>query len=445
MEISVETTEGLNRLVTVEVPIKALEEEQNKRLKKIAKTAKIDGFRPGKVPLKILEQRYGASIRQEALTQVVSSTLFEALTQKDLHPVKQPKIEIKTYEPDKPLQYSAKFEVYPEIKPVTLDNVKIETIQSEITEADIDKALENLRKQHAIWEEVTRPAQENDKVIIDFEGFIDGQPFEGGKASETPVVLGSNSMIPKFEAGIVGTKTGDEFEIEAQFPNNYFNHDLAGKAATFKIKLHKILEPHLPELNDEFLENLNIEGGLDTLKENIRTMMETELKQVLKYRNKKIVLDQLLKLNQFDIPKLLLEVEIEHLRQQATQRIMQYTQKKIKMPEMPRELFEREATRRVMIGLLFNELVKLYNISPSKERIQTMLTEIASQHDQPEKIVAWYAADPKRLEQVKASAIEEDLINQLLETAQITEKKISFEELVKLPDESTDTESVISF
>jgi trigger factor len=174
-------------------------------------------------------------------------------------------------------------------------------------------------------------------------------------------------------------------------------------------------------------------------------MMETELKQVLKYRNKKIVLDQLLKLNQFDIPKLLLEVEIEHLRQQATQRIMQYTQKKIKMPEMPRELFEREATRRVMIGLLFNELVKLYNISPSKERIQTMLTEIASQHDQPEKIVAWYAADPKRLEQVKASAIEEDLINQLLETAQITEKKISFEELVKLPDESTDTESVISF
>ena len=444
MEISVEILEGLNRCVTISIPAKEIENEKAKRIKKIAKTAKTYGFRPGKVPLKIIEQQYGTSVRQDALRHIISSTLLDTLAQEKLNPAGEPEIDIITFDPDKPLKYKATFEIYPKIKPVTLNNVEVETLSAEITEADIDKTLENIRKQHTKWEQIDRPAENGDQVIIDFEGFVDNQPIEGGKASEVPVVLGSNSMIPKFEAGIVGAKAGDEFEIEAQFPDNYYNKELSDKPAQFKIKLHKVSEPKLPELNDEFSQRLGVEGGLVTLREKIRETMEHELKNILKQRNKMIILNKLLELNKTEVPTVLVENEIEHLRQQAVQQVMKYAQQKTKTPDMPKELFEKEAKLRVTLGLLINELIRLYDIKPSKERIQTFINEITAHHKHPEQVIAWYRENPKQLQQIEMIVAKEEVVNKLSETAKVHEKQISFDELTKLPAEAVDSGSVIS-
>ena len=435
MQASLEKLEGLNRRLMIEVPEDKVTEEVKKHLNKLSKTAKVSGFRPGKVPANIIEQRYGDAARGEALDHLVQTSLYEAFEQEKLNPAGRPSIDIKQYEKGKPLQYAADFEVYPEIKLHDLKDIKIEQIKAEVTDEDVNNVLENLRKQQSEWIEVDRKSKNEDQVIIDFEGFMDKKPFDGGKAENVPLILGSHSMIEGFEEGIVGMKADDEKEIKVKFPKEYHSKELAEKPAVFKIKVHKVSEPKLPEVNDEFAKKFGIKEDKDAvkiLKENIKKSMKQELTNAVKSKNKLAIMDKLLEKNKIDLPKALVEGEIDALKQHAeNQFAAQMGDKITKKPELPRDLFRKQAERRVALGLLVAEIVKQNNITVDADRLRKAIEEMAANYDYPEQIVNWYYEDKKRLAQFELVVIEDQVIDKLLENAKVGEKSVSYDDAMK--------------
>lgn len=439
MQVSVETLNGLERKLTVSVPAEEVEEEVSQRLKNLAQKVKMDGFRPGKVPMNVVKQRYADNVRQEVARDMVQSTLHQALKEKELVPAGYPAVEPEQLESGKDFRYTAVFEVFPEINIDELNQEKVEVIQAEVEDSDVDSMIEKLREQHKEWQEVSRPAAEGDKVVLDFKGYVGDEAFEGGQAQDYEVVIGSGSMIPGFEEGLIGAEPGQEFDLKVTFPEDYNHKDLAGKEATFKINLKKVMEGKLPELDDEFAKKFNIEeGGIEALKKDIKENMTRELEQRLSSLNRENAFNQLMEKNPVELPKALIDQEIENLKHEMYHRIFGPEHKENeKIPDFPRSLFEDQAKRRVHLGLLFSEYVKKHELSVDKERVDARIEKFASAYEKPEEVRSWYQGNPDRMAEIEGLVMEELVSDKILEDATVVEKTMNYEEVMnpKKPEE----------
>jgi len=428
MQVSVENTSALERRMTIAVPAERVENEVNKRLQQTAKRAKVAGFRPGKVPMSVIRQRFEADARQEAFGDLVQASFYEAIVEQKLNPAGAPAVEPKSFEKGKDLEFVAIFEVFPEFAVSGLESINVERLSAEVADADLDNMLEVLRKQNVRFEAVERAAEKDDQVNIDFVGKIDGEAFSGGSAQGTQLVLGSGRMIPGFEDGLVGAKAGEERVVSVTFPEDYQNLDLAGKAAEFTITVNSVSAPVLPELNEEFFAQFGIkESTLEGFRTEVRKNMERELRQAIKTKVKNQVMDGLLAANPIEVPKALLENEVNRLRVQAVQQFGG----NIKPEQLPAELFEEQAKRRVVLGLIVAEVVKQYDLKPDEGKVREMIEEMASAYQEPEQVIYWYYKNDQQLNEVRSVVLEEQVVDTVLQKATVTDKSVSYEEAVK--------------
>ncbi|MEE1920631.1 trigger factor [Pseudomonas sp. 148P] len=428
MQVSVENTSALERRMTIAVPAERVETEVNKRLQQTARRAKVPGFRPGKVPMSVIRQRYEDAARQEAFGDLVQASFYEAVVEQKLNPAGAPAVEPKSFEKGKDLEFVAIFEVFPEFTVAGFDSIAVERLSADVSDADLDNMLEVLRKQNTRFEAAERAAQNEDQLNIDFVGKIDGEAFAGGSAKGTQLVLGSGRMIPGFEEGLVGAKAGEERVLTLNFPEDYQNLDLAGKAAEFTVTVNSVSEPKLPELNEEFFAQFGIkETGLDGFRTEVRKNMERELRQAIKTKVKNQVMDGLLAANPIEVPKALLENEVNRLRVQAVQQFGG----NIKPEQLPAELFEEQAKRRVVLGLIVAEVVKQNELKPDEDRVRELIQEMASAYQEPEQVVAWYYKNDQQMNEVRSVVLEEQVVDTVLQKATVTDKSVSYEEAVK--------------
>jgi len=428
MQVSVENTSALERRMTIAVPAERVETEVNKRLQQTARRAKVPGFRPGKVPMSVIRQRYEDAARQEAFGDLVQSSFYEAVVEQKLNPAGAPAVEPKSFEKGKDLEFVAIFEVFPEFTVAGFESINVERLSAEVADADLDNMLEVLRKQNTRFETVERAAQNDDQVNIDFVGKVDGEVFAGGSAKGTQLVLGSGRMIPGFEDGLVGAKAGEERVVNVTFPEDYQNLDLAGKAAEFTITVNSVSAPQLPELNEEFFAQFGIkESTLQDFRNEVRKNMERELRQAIKTKVKNQVMDGLLAANPIEVPKALLENEVNRLRVQAVQQFGG----NIKPDQLPAELFEEQAKRRVVLGLIVAEVVKQFDLKPDEGKVREMIEEMASAYQEPEQVISWYYKNDQQLNEVRSVVLEEQVVDTVLQKATVTDKSVSYEDAVK--------------
>ena len=428
MQVSVENTSALERRMTIGVPAERIEAEVNKRLQQTARNAKIPGFRPGKVPMSVIRQRYEADARQEALGNVIQASFYEAVVEQKLNPAGAPAVEPKVFEKGKDLEYIATFEVFPEFEVGAFDSIEVERLSADVADSDLDNMLEVLRKQNVRYEQVERAAQTEDQLNIDFVGKIEGEEFSGGSASGTQLVLGSGRMIPGFEDGLVGAMAGEEKVLNLNFPEDYQNLELAGKAAEFTITVNSVSEAKLPELNEAFFGQFGIkETGLDGFRAEVRKNMERELRQAIKAKIKNQVMDGLVSTNPIEVPKALLDNEVDRLRVQAVQQFGG----NIKPDQLPAELFTEQAKRRVVLGLIVAEVVKQNELKPDEARVRELIQEMASAYQEPEQVVSWYYKNDEQLNEVRSVVLEEQVVDTVLQKAKVTDKAVSYEEAVK--------------
>ncbi len=428
MQVSVETTEGLERRLTIKVPAEKVEAEVKARLQRLAKTQRIDGFRPGKVPVSVITKRYGAAVRHEVAGELAQRNYIEAIISEKLNPAGAPALDIVADKAGEDLEFTATVEVYPEFEVAGLEAVEVKKPVAEVTDADLDKMVETLRKQQATWVEVERAAAEGDKANINFVGSIDGEEFEGGKAENFDIVIGSGRMIPGFEEAVSGAKAGDEVVAKVKFPEDYHAENLKGKDAEFAITVNKVEAQELPEITEEFIKKFGVEAGtLEALKEEVGKNMKRELSQNLKNQVKEQVINGLLAANEIEVPKALIDGEIDNLRQQAAQRFGGNQQQ---MPELPAELFEDQAQRRVKTGLILGQLVKQHEIKVSDERVTALIEEMASAYEQPEQVVEYYKQNDEMMQQMRNLALEDQAIELVLEKGKVEEEQKTFDEVV---------------
>jgi len=379
--------------------------------------------------MSVIRKRFGASAHQEVIGEVIQSSFYEAVMQEKLNPAGAPSVEPKSMEEGKDFEYIATFEVYPEVALAGFEDISVERLESEVTDADVDTMLDTLRKQNTRFEAVERAAENGDQVTIDFVGKIDGEAFQGGTANGTNLVLGSGRMIPGFEEGLVGAKAGDSLTLNVTFPEDYQNLDLAGKAAEFETTVQAVAAPALPELDDEFFAQFGVtEGGLDGFRAEVRKNMERELRQAIKTKVKAQVMDGLLESNTVEVPKALISSEIDRLREQAAQ---QFGGANFDVSQLPAELFEEQAKRRVSLGLIVAEVVKQNDIKPDNDRVRAMVEELASAYQEPEQVVNWYYQNEQQLGEIQSVVLEEQVVDTVLQKAQVTDKKVAYEEAVK--------------
>ncbi len=432
MQVSVETLEGLERKVTVSVPTEKVEEEVSSRLRNLARKVKIDGFRPGKVPFNVVKSRFSDSVREEVAREMVQSTLYEALQKNELVPAGYPQVEPLEIEPGKDFKYTAVFEVMPVFEIVELNQAPVELIRSEVTDKDVDNMIEKLREQNKEWHEVTHAVKKGDKVVIDFQGFLDDKPFQGGSAEGYELVIGSGSMIPGFEDGIIGGKIDKPFDIKVSFPEDYGHKDLAGKEATFKITINKIMEGKLPALDEAFAEKFNIkEGGIESLKKDIRENMARELERRVNMMNREKLFDSLMSVNHVELPIALIDKEIEHLKHDMYHRLFGHEHKDDeKIPDFPRELFEEQAKRRVHLGLLFAEYVKKHEIVADNDKVNAMIDKFASAYESPDELRAWYQNSKEHMAEVEALVMEDMVADKIAEDAKLKYKNMDYDSVM---------------
>ncbi len=431
MSLSLEALNGLKRRLTIQIPTTQVEVVYQARLKKAAKNAKLAGFRPGKVPMNVLEKRYGQEILGEAANELLQSQFQEAVKEKHLHIAGNPHIETSQVAKGKPVEFVIHFEVFPEITLKSLKGQHIHRYHIEVKEPDVDQMLHSLQKQHAEWEEVDRAAKIGDRVVLDFEGSINGEPFDRGSAKDFQLELGSKRMIEGFEEGIVGIKPGETKDIKVTFPKDYPGEELAGKKAVFKITVHKVKEPKLPLVDDEFAKKLGIqEGGLNKLRSEIQTTMQTESKQIVKRRLKKDILDKLVEVNPVEIPESLVDAEVDHLQQMTRQQMAAQTQRpeEAKKIELPREPYVDQAKKRVALGLLLAEVIKEHEIKVDADQVRARVEEIAKAYHKPEEVISWYYNNKRMLSEIESVVLEDQAIEKLLAQTDIHEKDISYEE-----------------
>lgn len=428
---SVDTVSALERRLNASIPQQAIRAQVAARLKNIGRTAKIPGFRPGKVPVKVLEQHYGAQAQQEVLGEALQKSFAEAAESNKLRVAGYPQFELKSSDLDaEQIEYSATFEVYPE---VVLGDISAETLERavyEVGQSDVDNTIATLRKQRATFEKTDRAAQADDQVRIDFVGKLDGEVFQGGEAKDYPFQLGVGRMLPEFEAAITGMKAGETKSFDMTFPESYHGKDVAGKQVTFTITLNSVEAPRLPELDAEFALAVGITGGdVSKLEEEIRTNLQREVTRRLNARNKDVAMDALLKVAQFDVPKALVEWESQSLMQQ-TVRDMESRGMNVKGVQLPQELFAERAGKRVKLGLLLADLVQKHDLKGKPEQVRALVDDYAQNYDHPEDVVKWYYADPARLQEVENLALEENVVVWVMGQAKTVDKAIAFNELM---------------
>ncbi len=429
MNVTVESTGALERRMRVELPIEPIQQQVDSRLKTVGRTAKIKGFRPGKVPPKIVKQRYGKQVREEVLGEVLQKSYSAAVTQQQLNPAGGPKIETED-EDGKTFTFVATFEVMPEVALKNLDKIKVEKPDVQIGDGDVDDMLTSLRKQKASWESVDRKSKDGDRVIVDFAGELNGEPFQGGQGTEIPVVLGEGQMLPDFEKGLTGIKADDEKTFKVRFPKDYHAEDLAGQKADFSIKTHRIEEQVLPELNDEFAEMFNVtEGGLEKFMADVRENMEREAEQKVKGDVREQVMDSLLENNPLDIPQTLKHQEAHSLQHEAMQRMG------IEDHDMapPIENFSEAAEKRVRLGLLLRQVIADNDLEADESMVRERVEEMCASYENSAEMVEMYLNNTQVRQQIEPMVVEQLAIDWLLENGKVKNKKISFKDYMNAP------------
>ena len=430
MQTNPQAASPLERRIDMTVPMADIEKEVAQRLKKMARTVKMPGFRPGKVPFKMVEQQYGAQARNEAIGEAVEKAFGNAVREQNLRVAGYPRIEPKGGEDASRLEFSAVFEVYPEVKLNGFGDKSIERPQLDVGEAEVDKTLEVLRKQRTTFSAAERAAEKGDRVVIDFTGKLNGEVFQGGQATDYPVVLGEGRMLPDFENGIAGLKAGESRTFDLTFPADYQVTELAGKQVSFDVTLKRAEAPQLPEVDAAFARSLGIEDGdVAKMRAEIRANLESEVRKRIKARIKEQAMQALLDANPLDVPKALIEQESESMAEAARQDLASRGADIRNLP-VDATWFAAQAERRVKLGLIIAEAVKGNALHAKPEQVRALIDEQAESYEKPEEVVRWYYSQPQRLAQVEALAIEENVVNWVVANVQATDKAASFDELM---------------
>lgn len=429
MQVSVEELGGLERRLTVQLPAARIEQEIEQRLQDLSRRVKLDGFRPGKVPLKVVKRMYGGQVRQEVLGELMQSSFQEAVSGQNLRPAAGPQISPSAAD-EGDFAYAATFEVLPEFELQGFEGIAVERPVAEVSDADIDSMLETLRKQRTVWTPVERPAQSGDRVTVSFEGTIDGVAFPGGKGDEVPVVLGAGGMLPDFENGLIGIVAGEAREIAVGFPEGYHAQELAGKTARFALNAGLVAEPSLPPVDEEFAKAFGVEdGSVESLRAALRDNMTRELGQGIKTRVKKQVMDALLAANPIELPKVLVTEEIDRIAQQAG--FPAASAGNAEADRIKEGVFAEEARRRVALGLLISKLVVQEKLTADPARIVEQLTTMASTYQDPNEVMQWYLKNPQAMEGLRALALEDTVVDWVLARASVTEQPSTFDAVMR--------------
>ena len=439
MQVSIESSTGLERQLKIGVPAEKIDKEVTNRLQKATKTVSIKGFRKGKVPLKVVKQHYGKGVRQEVVGEIVNSSFYEAIQQEDLKPVGQPQINDLSDKEGQDLEFMAVFEVFPEVTLKPLTKVKLDRPVSEVADADVEKMIEQLRNQQSSFKVGKKKAKDGHQVNIDYVGTRDGEEFDGGKAEGQDLVLGSNSMIPGFEKGLEGLSAGDETVLKLSFPDDYQSEELKGAAVEFAVKVNSVASKALAKMDDEFFKLFGVEsGGEAKFREDVLDNMERELRNAIRTKVKNRVMNQLFELNSVELPSALVANEINQLKQQMVQQFGGGQQ--IDLSMLPDEMFKEKAERRAALGVIVSEIVKVEELSPDEDQVRARVDEIASTYEQPKEVVDYYYSKPELLSSVEGVVLEDQVTELVLAKAKIKEQTLAYEDAIK-PDPEPGSEA----
>ncbi|PCJ28433.1 MAG: trigger factor [SAR86 cluster bacterium] len=432
MQVSVETTQGLERKLTIAVPSAEVESAVNARLQEAARNVNLNGFRKGKVPFKVVKSKFGKGVRQEIVGEMMNRSFYEAISEQNLKPAGQPTIDPTNLEEGEDLQFVATFEVYPDISLPDFSKIEVEKLGAEVSETDIDEMIVTLRTQRQTWEVAERAAATKDMVNIDYVGRMDGEEFEGGKADAANLVLGSERMIPGFEEGIEGKGAGDNFTMKLKFPKEYHNKEFADKDVAFEITLNSISEQVLPELNDEFYKSFGVEeGGEPAFREEVLSNMKREMKTASRNKLKTKVMDALIDAVDVAVPDALVAGEIGQLRQQAAQQMG--GGQGIDPSMLPDELFKEQASRRVLLGLVLGEVIQQQELKADPVKVRESIEELASTYESPDDVINWYYGNQEQLATIESSVIEDQVFDYIISEAKVIDKLVAYQDVIQ-PD-----------
>ena len=431
MQVSVENTGSLERKIRVEVPDEKISSEVSNRLQRLSKTTKVQGFRPGKAPMKVIQGRYGVQVRQEVVGEMLQSSLFEALDQENLKPAGPPRIEEINDENGQHLAFPAVIEVFPEVQLKPVAELEVERPVCSVTDQEVTDMIDKLRQQQRTLQVVERASGEGDVVDIDFEGFLDGEAFEGGRAEKYKLELGSGNFIAGFEEGLVGKSAGDEATLKLKFPDDYGKEDLQGKDVEFKVKVNAVNEPVLPEVDAKFMEMFGVKDGDEqAFRDEIRRNMEREVNLTLRQQIKNSVLDALNEANDIELPQTMVSGETSRIREELAENMKRQGMDAGAMDKADDSLFTEQAQKRVALQLIVAEIIKANDIKADDTQVRAMVEDMASSYEDPNMVINWYYSDKKNLQQVEALVLEEEVINWVLANAKVTEKPSSFDEIM---------------
>jgi trigger factor len=430
MQTSIETLSKLERKLNMAVPAEQIEREVEQRLRKLSRTVRMDGFRPGKVPLKIVAQHYGPQVRSEVIGDAVQKAFSEVVKEQRLRVAGYPRIERREGGDERELAFSATFEIYPDIKLGDLSAAMIKRPVHAVDDGDVDHTISILRKQRATWETVARSSQSGDRVSVDYTGRIDGSEFPGGKGSAMPIVIGEGRVLPEFEAGITGVKAGEDRTFPLTFPADYAGKEVAGKSATFEVSVKEVSQPKLPEVDAEFAKSLGVaDGDIAKMREEVKANVEREVKKRVEGELKQAVMQALIDSTALELPKSLVELELQRMVQQARADFEARGLKLEKLPVSP-EALEAQARRRVTLGLILGEVVKAHDLGAKPEQVRALVTEHAQTYEQPFEVVKWVYSEPQRLSEFEGMAVEANVVKWVLDRAKVEDEAVGFDKLM---------------
>ncbi len=426
MQVSVESTGNIERKLSIVIPAERVDGEVDTRLKSMRGRVKIDGFRPGKVPMSVVSQQYGDAVYQEVVGEIFQSTFYEAAEQENLKVAGMPQIDTTTLEPGKDLEYTATFDIYPQFKIADVSTMEVKRPAVKIMAADVDEMIETLRKQQKGWKEVKRAAKDGDLLVIDFDGKLEGETFDGGAAEDFSVELGAGRMLKDFETALIGMKVGAEKEADITFPEEYPAENLKGKTAQFTLIVKKVSQPTLPKVDEEFIKKFGIEDGTEkSFKAEIKSNMGRELEQRIKARVKQSVMEGLHDLHEIDLPGALVKDEIKQVRNEMAQ-----NSQGADLSTLPDDMFEDQAARRVKLGLIVGEVITVNKLEKDQAKVEEMLQSLAASYEDPQALIEYYQTNQQAMQTIEASVMEEMIVDWVLEKAIVKDEKMKFAELV---------------